>query len=78
MLGPLGAAPAFLGYASPIYGLAAAAAGAYFIWLNWLVVKYAGADNCAAEKRLFKYSIYYLFGIFAALLVDGIVQAVIG
>jgi protoheme IX farnesyltransferase len=65
-------APWPLGLAGPFYGIAAAAFSLVFIgiavqvWLN-------GATDPAAmkpEKRLFAFSILYLFALFGALVVD--------
>ncbi|MEN0088073.1 MAG: heme o synthase [Pseudomonadota bacterium] len=72
LLAPVTVAPYFLGYASMAYGVAAALASAWFVWLTYKVFRDAGANGLAAEKRLFFYSIAFLYGVFAALLVDGV------
>lgn len=66
---PAGVAPAFIGLASPAYGLVAAGLGAMMIWRAIPIVRAGGNDNTAA-RRLFGYSLFYLFIVFAALLVD--------
>ena len=69
---PVTVAPYFLGYASGVYGLAAALASGWFVWLTYKVVRDAGSNGLAAEKHLFFYSIAFLYGVFAALLIDGV------
>ena len=61
------------GGAGVIYGVAAAALGAGFVGLALKVGlrRRAGdADRMVPERRLFKYSILYLFALFAALVAD--------
>jgi protoheme IX farnesyltransferase len=59
-----------LGFAGPIYGLAAVTGGALFVRLA-LRLRRAGAFYRRAAHRLFGVSIVYLFVLFAALLADG-------
>jgi protoheme IX farnesyltransferase len=73
LLAPLGAAPWFLGYAGALYGVAALAGGAAMIVLALRVR--AERSGHAASKRLFGFSILYLFLLFAMLLVDRMVSA---
>ncbi len=68
ILAPLGAAPWFLGYAGPTYGVVAVATGVAMIALA-LRVK-AERHGHVASKQLFGFSILYLFLLFAMLLVD--------
>jgi heme o synthase len=68
ILAPLGVAPWLLGYAGPLYGIVASAAGAGMIALALRVR--AERDGHAASKRLFGLSILYLFLLFAMLLID--------
>jgi protoheme IX farnesyltransferase len=68
ILAPLGAAPWPLGYAGPLYGVVALAAGAAMIALALRVR--AERQGHAACKQLFGFSILYLFLVFAMLLVD--------
>jgi len=71
--------PCALHLAGLIYGLAAAVLGAGFIGGAWLVLRdrqdAAGVSltNDAPAKKLFRYSLYYLFVLFAALAVDRLV-----
>ena len=65
-------APWPLGETSAIYGVAAAALSALFVLLAWPVLRNRSEDPGAMqpERRLFKYSILYLFCMFAALVAD--------
>ena len=66
-------APWPLGLAGPVYGVVAVATTAYFGWLASMVAARTTQgpdDTMRPEKRLFKYSIAYLFVIFGALVVD--------
>ena len=65
-------APWALHLTGAIYGVAAAALGLAFLWLSIAVARNSAADpaGMAPEKRLFAYSIAYLFALFAALVVD--------
>lgn len=64
-----GLTPFVLGFGGPFYGLVAAGAGCVFGWLSWRVRVNDGVDM-RPEKRLFGFSILYLFGLFAALLAE--------
>ena len=70
-------APWPLGETGPIYGMAAAALSALFVLLAWPVLLNRSEDPGAMqpERRLFKYSILYLFGMFGALVADRAVAA---
>ena len=65
-------APWALGLASWLYGLAAVALSAAFIILALFVAGNRATDpkEMGPEKRLFAFSILYLFGLFAALVAD--------
>lgn len=70
----IGAVPAFMGVASAAYGLFAGALGIGFVWYAWKVLRMPASDRgMGPAKMLFGYSVFYLFAIFAALLLDGIV-----
>jgi protoheme IX farnesyltransferase len=81
ILAPLGAAPWLLGYAGALYGVVALAAGAAMIVLA-LRLRGEGAgettDRHSASKRLFGFSILYLFLLFAMLLVDRAAAGLLG
>jgi protoheme IX farnesyltransferase len=68
ILAPLGVTPWLLGYAGPLYGVAAVAGGAVMIALALRVR--AEQREHKASKQLFGFSILYLFLLFAMLLVD--------
>jgi len=65
-------APWAMGLTGAVYGLTAAALGAVFLMLAVAVFRNHAADpaQMAPEKRLFAFSILYLFVLFAALVVD--------
>jgi len=56
-----------LGFAGVIYGATAAVCGAVFVALAWQLHRSTATDRVAAN-RLFAFSIFYLFALFAALL----------
>ncbi|MBD8892998.1 heme o synthase [Roseibium litorale] len=75
LLAPLGAAPWMLGFAGSFYGVASAVLGLVFLGLAFQVWRLREGD--AARKatiRLFAYSIFYLFMLFALLLAENIVM----
>jgi heme o synthase len=76
ILAPLGATPWLLGYAGLVYGVTAAAMGAIMIALALRVRKERVRYD--ASKRLFAFSILYLFLLFAMLLVDRISEGLFG
>jgi len=61
--------PWVLGFAGTVYGVIAAICGALFLLLALQLNRSIEADRRAAH-RLFVFSIFYLFALFAALLVD--------
>ena len=71
LLAPLALAPSLAGFAGPAYTVTATAMGALFLLLALRV--YRTSDDEAVKgpaRRLFAYSILYLFALFAVLLVD--------
>jgi heme o synthase len=76
ILAPVGVAPWPLGFAGPVYGLVAVAAGLTMATLAWRVWAAApGRQTDQAAKRLFAFSIVYLFLLFAVLLAEHVVTA---
>ena len=69
---PLSMTPWFIGATGWIYGLAAFVLGSVFLWLSIKVGlrTSVSGDGMKPEKRLFAYSIFYLFILFAMLVVD--------
>jgi len=71
LLVPLALVPAFMGFGGPAYAIGAIGLGAVFLALAlqvWRVREGRAADRAA--RRLFGFSILYLFGLFAALLAE--------
>jgi heme o synthase len=64
---PVGASPWLFGYAGLLAGLTAIAAGALMVAFSWQLHRTPGER---AAKRLFAFSIIYLFVLFAALLIE--------
>jgi len=68
-----GVLPAVMGFASLGYGIVATALCAYFVWCAYKVWSEGSEENnFAHEKRLFGYSIVFLFALFASLGIDAI------
>jgi protoheme IX farnesyltransferase len=66
-----GMLPFALGYNGPVYGLAAAVLGVLFIRHAWAVnAMDSGDTKMTPAKKLFGYSIFYLFALFAVLLAE--------
>ena len=71
LLVPLGLWPAFIGLAGGLYVLVAMTLGAVFLAFALAVYRTReGRDADYAARRLFAFSILYLFGLFATLLVE--------
>ncbi|WP_298169522.1 heme o synthase [Novosphingobium sp.] len=69
---PLSMTPWFIGGTGWIYGLSALLLSGMFLWLSFKVGLRTSApgDGMKPEKRLFAYSIFYLFILFAMLVAD--------
>ncbi|MDJ0895793.1 MAG: heme o synthase [Alphaproteobacteria bacterium] len=63
VLVPASLAPWALGVIGPLYGAIALVLGAVFLWRAWQV-RCAADGDYAGAKRLFGFSILYLFGLF--------------
>ena len=76
LLVPLTVAPWPLGYAGPLYGLAATLLGAGFLYFAWRVLRDEqdatgiSLTNDAPARACFRYSILYLFLLYGALAGD--------
>lgn len=69
LLAPAGALPAFTGLGGPVYAAVSVAGGAVFVWLAWRVSRDTGERQSGpAVRRLFGFSITYLFLLFAVIL----------
>jgi protoheme IX farnesyltransferase len=70
LLAPLAVMPSLIGMAGISYGILSSALGINFVRLSWAL--YRRPDDVAA-KRLFAFSILYLFLLFLGLVVDKLV-----
>jgi protoheme IX farnesyltransferase len=79
LLIPIGAAPWLMGYAGLLYGVTALAAGVAMAALACrLLLARKVAEAARTAGRMFAFSIFYLFILFAALLVDDRLASLIG
>lgn len=70
--------PTFLGFASVGYGVVAAALGAVFICCSIAVWRMPDGDlKMIPAKKLFGFSIFYLFAVFSALMLDRLVAMLV-
>jgi protoheme IX farnesyltransferase len=67
LLAPVGALPWLMGYAGLLSGLVALATGALLVALAWRLDR---RPSEVLARRLFAFSIFYLFAVFAALLIE--------
>ncbi len=74
LVAPVGVAPWYLGFAGPVYGASSALLGALFVWHAYRVWQMPESDRVMAPaKKLFGYSLVYLFALFAILLCEALV-----
>jgi protoheme IX farnesyltransferase len=73
ILAPLGMSPWFFGYAGLSYGFASLVSGAAMIAFALQVLRETPEEGNRASRRLFAFSILYLFLLFAALLADRLI-----
>jgi protoheme IX farnesyltransferase len=79
LLIPIGAAPWLMGYAGLLYGVTALVAGVAMAALACrLLLARKAAAAARTEGRMFAFSIFYLFILFAALLIDDRLASLIG
>jgi protoheme IX farnesyltransferase len=71
LLLPVVAAPWYLGVAGPVYAISTFALGLWFVFMAWRVLREADNAGDRQARRMFGYSILYLFLVFTLLLVDG-------
>ena len=67
LLFPCAIAPYWLGVAGPLYGMAAAVLGGLFVLSSNAVWR---DESDKSAKRMFGYSIFYLFALFGAMILD--------
>ncbi len=73
VLAPVGLSPTLFGFAGLAYGAVAIACGAMMVALAWRVYRARiGPAAATAAKRLFAFSLLYVFVLFAALLADNL------
>ena len=78
LLVPLGLWPVFIGIAGGLYLMAAIVLGAVF--LSFALALYKTGDGRQADyaaRRLFAFSILYLFGLFATLLLERVIDRLV-
>jgi len=78
LLVPLAIVPYFIGLGGPVYLVASIGMGAWFLWLAYRTMTITeGREGDHAAKRLFTFSIFYLFGLFAVLLGEHLVSRIV-
>ena len=79
LLVPLATLPAFMGFAGPLYLVAAVVSGAMFLYYADKVRRVTeGREADSAAKQLFGFSIFYLFLLFTVLLGEHLWQRLAG
>ncbi|WP_028348020.1 heme o synthase [Bradyrhizobium murdochi] len=74
----IAAAPWPLGYFDAVYGVTSLTLGAGMMWLAIEVYRHReGKQASRATRRLFAFSILYLFALFATLLLEVVIRAVV-
>ena len=62
-----------MGYAGVVYGVTSLVAGALMVAFAWRVLTtIEGVRATTASRQMFAYSIVYLFGLFAVLLIESV------
>ncbi len=74
LLLPVGVAPTLFGYFGWTYGASAVVLGLWFTWWNVRVLR---EQDYETDRGMFRASIVYLFALFAAMLVDVVVGALV-
>ncbi len=79
ILAPVGVLPFALGFASPVYGAVSVLLGANFLRHAFAVFRMPDGDEAMRPaKRLFAFSIVYLFALFTLLLAEAVVVRMAG
>ena len=70
----------FLGALASVLGVSTAALSAFFVFLSFAVLSNTATEPAAMrpEKRLFAFSVVYLFALFGALVVDRFASPLLG
>ena len=78
VLAPVGVLPWVLGFAGPVYGAASVVLGANFVRHAYATFRMPDGDpKMVPAKRLFGFSILYLFSLFAILLGEALVTTIV-
>jgi heme o synthase len=78
LVAPVGVLPYFLGTGGMAYAIVSVLLGAGFVYYAWGVYQMPDSDRTMKPaKALFKFSLIYLSGLFATLLVENLVQRAI-
>ena len=78
VLAPVGLTPSIWGGAGAAYGVTAALLGAEFVRRAFVLAKRGEADGQRAAKKLFGFSIVYLFSLFAVRLAEALWASLAG
>jgi heme o synthase len=79
IVAPLGVVPFFLGFAGPVYGIISAVLGVLFVYYAFKVWQMPEADRIMKPaKKLFGFSLIYLFALFATLLGEAVATKLMG
>lgn len=75
---PVTILPWYLGFAGIFYGATAALLGGMFIWLSFALLndKQSVDENSASAKKVFFFSVFYLFALFAVLGIENLIGRV--
>jgi heme o synthase len=74
LVAPVAVLPWYLGFAGSFYGVASSILGAMFVWQSWRVWNMPESDRAMVPaKKLFGFSLVYLFALFSILLGEAIV-----
>lgn len=76
---PVSILPWYFGFAGVFYGATAALLGAMFIWLSFALYtdKVSVDENATKAKKLFFFSVFYLFALFAVLGIENLIGRVL-
>lgn len=80
IMAPVGILPWVMGFAGITYGIISAVMGVVFVYYAWRLLQAPSHDQMiAAARKLFRFSLLYLAGLFATLLVEVLVyKALVG
>ncbi|PWL19098.1 protoheme IX farnesyltransferase [Falsochrobactrum shanghaiense] len=75
LMAPVGVLPWAMGFAGPVYGVVSVLLGLAFVFYTWRLLM-AGSQQqmLVAARKLFRFSLIYLSGIFATLLLEAMIM----